>query len=295
MAVVIDITIRREQQDQIIALNEQLEQKIEERTRELHKTVKELKAEVIKRKQIEDQIKASLQKERELNELKTKFLSLVSHEFKTPLSGILTSATLAGKYTQSEQQDKREKHLATIRNKVKYLTNILNDFLSIERLETGKVSYNYSRFPLSKVVNEVVYDANMLLKEGQHISYPEHVDEIELEFDEKILELVLTNLINNAVKYSGEGSTVDLRVHQEGEKLTIEVKDTGIGIPEKEQKHIFNRYFRAENALLNQGTGIGLNIVKTHLENLGGTITFSSIENQGSTFTVQIPLQGPEN
>jgi PAS domain S-box-containing protein len=295
MAVVIDITIRREQQDQIIALNEQLEQKIEERTRELHETVKELKAEVIKRKQIEDQIKASLQKERELNELKTKFLSLVSHEFKTPLSGILTSATLAGKYTQSEQQDKREKHLATIRNKVKYLTNILNDFLSIERLETGKVSYNYSRFPLSKVLNEVVYDANMLLKEGQHISYPEHVDEIELEFDEKILELVLTNLINNAVKYSGEGSTVDLRVHQEGEKLTIEVKDTGIGIPEKEQKHIFNRYFRAENALLNQGTGIGLNIVKTHLENLGGTITFSSIENQGSTFTVQIPLQGPEN
>ena len=295
MAVVIDITVRREQQDQIIALNEQLEQKIDERTQELHETVKELKAEVIKRKQIEDQIKASLQKERELNELKTKFLSLVSHEFKTPLSGILTSATLAGKYTQSEQQEKREKHLATIRNKVKYLTNILNDFLSIERLETGKVSYNYSRFPLSKVLNEVVYDANMLLKEGQHISYPEHVDEIELEFDEKILELVLTNLINNAVKYSGEGSTVDLRVRQEGEKLTIEVQDTGIGIPEKEQKHIFNRYFRAENALLNQGTGIGLNIVKTHLENLGGTITFSSIENQGSTFKVQIPLQGPEN
>lgn len=292
MAVVIDITVRRQQQQEIIDLNEKLEHKIEERTKELNETVLELKAEVIKRKQIEDQIKASLQKERELNELKTKFLSLVSHEFKTPLSGILTSATLAGKYTQTDQQEKREKHLATIRNKVKYLTNILNDFLSIERLETGKVNYNFSNFPLSKVVNEVVYDANMLLKEGQRINYPEHIDEMELEFDEKILELVLTNLINNAVKYSGEYSTVDLKVSEEDDQLLIEVIDQGIGIPAKEQKHIFNRYFRAENALLNQGTGIGLNIVKTHLENLGGTITFNSVEQEGSTFSVRIPLNG---
>lgn len=291
LAVLIDITIRKQQQEQIIELNEQLEQRIQERTSELHDTVKELKAEVLKRLEIESQIKESLQKERELNELKTKFLSLVSHEFKTPLSGILTSATLAGKYTKTEQQEKRDKHLKIIRAKVKYLTNILNDFLSIERLETGKVSYTYSVFPLSKVINEVTYDANMLLKEGQHILYPDGIDHMVLNFDEKILELTLTNLLNNAIKYSGENTDITIDVVSANKRLQISVSDQGMGIPLTEQKHIFNRYFRAENALLTQGTGIGLNIVKNHLENLGGTITFISREAEGSTFTIDIPLE----
>jgi PAS domain S-box-containing protein len=237
------------------------------------------------------QLQKALTKEQELGELKTKFLSLVAHEFKTPLSGIMTSATLAGKYPKEEQQVKREKHLKTIRGKVKYLNNIINDFLSIERLESGKFNYSFSNFPISKVVNEVIYDANMLLKENQHIEYPDHIDAIYLNFDEKILELILTNLINNAIKYSSEDSTVYIVAEEIDDTLVFSIRDEGIGIPEAEQKYIFNRYFRAENALLNQGTGIGLNIVKTHLENLGGTITFTSTEGKGSVFKVNIPLK----
>ena len=237
------------------------------------------------------QLEEALTKEKELGDLKTKFLSLVSHEFKTPLSGILTSATLAGKYPKEDQQEKREKHLKTIQSKVKYLNNIINDFLSIERLESGKVNYKFSNFPLSKVVNEVVYDANMLLKEGQRIEYPENIDAIFIDFDEKILELILTNLINNAIKYSSEMSTIYISAREKEGLLTLTVRDEGIGIPKAEQKHVFNRYFRAENALLNQGTGIGLNIVKTHLESLGGTITFKSIQDEGSTFTVIVPIK----
>ncbi len=290
MTLVIDITLRKEQEQEIKELNALLEQKIEKRTEELHFTIKELQEEVKLRKEAESKIKESLKKERDLNELKTKFLSLVSHEFKTPLSGILTSATLVGKYTKEKQQDKREKHLDTIKNKVKYLDNILNDFLSIERLETGKATYKFSTFPLSKVINEVVYDANMLLKDGQRINYPNDVDSYTLEFDEKILELVLSNLINNAIKYSGENTIIDLQVGFEDDALVFTIIDQGIGIPEKEQKFIFNRYFRAENALLDQGTGIGLNIVKSHLENLGGNIIFTSKENEGSIFTVKIPV-----
>ncbi len=236
------------------------------------------------------QLEEALVKEKELGELKTKFLSLVSHEFKTPLSGILTSATLAGKYPREDQQEKREKHLKTIQAKVKYLNNIINDFLSIERLESGKVKYNYTNFPLSKVINEVIYDANMLLKEGQNIVYPENIDAIFIDFDEKILDLILTNLINNAIKYSSEMSTIHISATEKDDLLIIAVRDEGIGIPEEEQKHIFNRYFRAENALLNQGTGIGLNIVKTHLENLGGSIIFSSVQDQGSIFTITLPI-----
>src|SRR5690606_24558691 len=166
LALVTDISVRKDQENEILELNTRLEQKIEERTQELQRTIKELKKEVAKRKRAEYKIMESLRKERELNELKTKFLSLVSHEFKTPLSGILTSATLIGKYPETDQQDKREKHLKTIVSKVKYLNNILNDFLSIERLESGKATYKFHTFPLSKVVNEVIYNANLLLKEG---------------------------------------------------------------------------------------------------------------------------------
>lgn len=290
MALVSDITIRKQQEKEILDLNSNLEEKIAQRTKTLEETVDKLKNEVEKRKTAESKIKESLKKERELNELKTKFLSMVSHEFKTPLSGILTSATLIGKYKETHQQEKRDKHLKTIKSKIKYLDNILSDFLSIERLESGKTVYKFSAFPLSKVLNEVIYDANMLLKDGQSIEYPSDIDDIVVEFDEKILELILTNLINNAIKYSSENCTIYVTVETKKKHLIISVKDEGIGIPEKEQKHIFNRYFRAENALINAGTGIGLNIIKSHLDNLDGKITFSSTENKGSTFVVSIPL-----
>lgn len=295
MALITDISIRKQQEKQIRQLNSDLEKKVEDRTIALQSSVKELEAEVKKREQAEHRIKEALRKERELGELKTKFLSLVSHEFKTPLSAILTSASLIGKYTKTEQQDRREKHLKTIHSKVKYLNNILNDFLSIERLESGKTTFKFEVFPLSKVVNEVIYNANMLLKDGQRINYPENIDPFLLNFDEKILELCLTNLINNAIKYSPENTVIDLTVDQEDENLIIKISDQGIGIPEKEQKFVFNRYFRAENALLNQGTGIGLNIVKGYIESLNGSISFTSVENQGSTFVLTIPMNNPQN
>ncbi|MGB3144576.1 MAG: PAS domain-containing sensor histidine kinase [Maribacter sp.] len=248
-------------------------------TRKLEKTVQE------RTKQLTD----ALAKEKELNELKTRFLSLVSHEFKTPLSSILSSTTLISKYKDAEQQDKRDKHINTIKNKVHQLDTILNDFLSVERLDSGKVNYNIAEFPLTRLVNEVVYDANMLLKAGQHIQYPENVDEVQLVFDEKTLGLALSNLLQNAIKYSPEDSTIRIVFKTENDFYNIEVVDQGIGIPATQQKYIFDRYFRAENALLHQGTGIGLNIAKQHLANIGATLTFNSEENVGSTFIISIP------
>lgn len=296
MALVIDISIRKQHELQLQELNTKLEKKVSERTQELSNTVEALKmvnlerdAEIKKRIEAQNKTKEALKKEKELNELKTKFLSLVSHEFKTPLSGILTSAMLLGKYKLSEQQDRRDKHIKTISEKVHYLNNILNDFLSIEKLETGKITYNFSTFKISKVVNEVVYNANMLLKEGQTINYPENIDDYALFQDEKIVELALSNLVHNAIKYSSENTLVDIQITQDETYSTFIIKDNGIGIPENDQKSIFNRYFRAENALLTQGTGIGLNIVKSHLENLGGSIRFISEEHVGSEFTFILP------
>lgn len=296
MALVIDISVRKKQEEELQELNNELEQKVTARTEELSATVEELKianqkrdAEIQKRIEAQNKISNALKKEKELNELKTKFLSLVSHEFKTPLSGILTSAMLLSKYKLSEQQDRRDKHIKTITDKVHYLNNILNDFLSIEKLETGKVSYNFSDFMLTKVVDEVVYNANMLLKEGQTIKYPENIDGLSLHQDEKIIELALSNLVHNAIKYSPEHTEISIEISQDSTTTTFSVIDNGIGIPEKDQKQIFNRYFRSENVLLIQGTGIGLNIVKSHLNNLGGEINFVSNENKGSTFTIKLP------
>lgn len=290
MALVIDISIRKAAQQEIKKLNAELEEKIKIRTSELQNTVTNLEEEVLKRKEAEKKIKNALQKEKELNELKTKFLSLVSHEFKTPLSGILTSVSLIEKYKLEEQQEKREKHTATIRNKVHYLNNILNDFLSIERLDSGKGQYKYSHFKLNRLVNEVIYNANVTLKNGQEIHYPQDRDDVEFYQDEKILELILSNLMNNAIKYSPADSSISFDYEIKDNFITFTVRDEGMGIPKKDQKHIFERYFRAENALLNQGTGIGLNIAKSHLDHLGGSISFKSEENKGTEFKVVVPI-----
>ena len=296
MALVIDISVRKAHEQKIQELNSELERKVEERTKDLETAITELKTlnieldeENKRRIEAEKEVIKALKKERELNELKTKFLSLVSHEFKTPLSGILTSAMLLSKYKLEEQQEKRDKHIETITNKVHYLNNILNDFLSVEKLETGKVKYNFNDFKLSKVVNEVIYNCNMLLKEGQKIIYPEDIDDISMYQDEKTLELALSNIVHNSIKYSSENTIINIDISHNNKETTFKVKDQGMGIPKKDQKNIFNRYFRAENALLTQGTGIGLNIVKSHLENLGGSITFKSEENLGTIFSVRIP------
>lgn len=263
VAIVLDITERKN-------YTQQLENKVEERTQ---------------------QLREALKAEKKLNELKTKFLSLVSHEFKTPLTSILTSTSLLSKYTEAEQQDKRDKHIETIKSKVKHLDNILSDFLSIERLDTGKVNYKLVSFPLSKMVNEVIYDANTLLKEGQRIKYPDNIDGITIEFDEKIMALSLSNLIHNAIKYSPEDTDIELHVTPLEGYLKIDIHDHGLGIPTEDQPFIFDRYFRASNVLTVQGTGIGLNIVRQHMHNLGGNVTFKSVLGEGSIFTLYIPLR----
>ncbi len=261
-SVILDITDKRE-------YTHKLEKKVAERT---------------------IQLQNALSREKELNELKSKFLSMVSHEFKTPLSAILTSATLVGKYASTDTQEKREKHLNSIISGVHHLTSILDDFLSVERLEKGEDFYKYTNFTLSKVVNEVLYNANLMLKKGQRINYPMNIEEVSICQDEKIMQLILTNLLNNAIKYSPVDTEIDLLIKFWDHSVQFEIIDRGMGIPEKDQKHIFERNFRAGNILTTQGTGIGLSIVKTHAENLGGQVYFNSKENTGSKFTVVFPI-----
>ena len=277
VAIVTDITERVEAQQKLKNINVELEQKVKIRTQELEENQKK--------------IEKTLDKERELNELKSRFVSMASHEFRTPLSTILSSATLVGKYEKEDQKEKREKHLDRIKSSVKNLTSILNDFLSIDKLEDGKISINRSQFLFSELINEAVGEMEYFLKQDQFISVNNSIAANQLvESDRNVIKNILINLLSNASKYSADGKEIFLSINLIGNNVQIDIKDNGIGIPKEEQTKVFtNRFFRAGNVTNIEGTGLGLTIVKKYLSILGGDISFKSVQYEGTTFSITLP------
>jgi PAS domain S-box-containing protein len=237
-------------------------------------------------KKVEEDLRAALNKERELGELKSRFVSMASHEFRTPLSTILSSASLSAQYTLTEQQDKREKHYQKIKSSVTSLTGILNDFLSLSRLEEGRVEVHYEDVDFNIFCMEMAEEINPVLKQGQHIFVKHSHESMVLTMDKKLMKMILANLLTNASKYSDEGAEIHCIVKKDNNALEIDIIDEGIGIPDEDKPHMFDRFFRASNAMNIKGTGLGLNIVKRYVELMGGTIKFKSELGKGSTFTV---------
>ena len=237
-------------------------------------------------KRVEGELREALKKERELGELKTRFVSTASHEFRTPLSNILSSASLMAQYILTEQQDKREKHFQKIKTNVSLLIGILNDFLSLSRLEEGKIEVAYDDVDFNLFYMEMADEMNPILKPGQHIFVRHSHENTVFKTDKKLLKGILTNLITNASKYSDEGAEIHCIVKKGDNKLEIDIIDEGIGIPDEDKPYMFDRFFRASNAMNIKGTGLGLNIVKRYVELMGGKIKFKSTMGKGSTFTV---------
>ncbi|MBI5914732.1 MAG: PAS domain-containing sensor histidine kinase [Bacteroidetes bacterium] len=294
----------RKLNDDLELQNDKLEQQVASRTEELSEAVNrllgvnlQLEREVEERRAIEKALRKSeenlikaLEKEKRLNELKSRFVSMASHEFRTPLSAVLSSADLAEAYTTTDQQEKRSKHLQRIKTAVGTLTAILNDFLSLSRLEENKVQMQPLAFTLYDFCNEIADEMHGLFKPGQHIRQ-HHVNCDQTIFlDKKILKNIIYNLVSNAIKYSNAGKPIDCRMEIQNSYLQIEITDYGIGIPEEDQPHLFERFFRANNVENIQGTGLGLNIVKRYLDLLNGKIEYKSKPGKGSTFTVHIPI-----
>jgi len=268
LAIRSDITQRKLAEEQLLRVNEDLENKVRQRTLELTH---------------------ALGKEKELNEMKSRFVSIASHEFRTPLSAILSSTSLIEHYVNPEHEDKRKKHIERIKSSVKNLTSILDDFLSLEKLEQGKIEAQNSEFNLREFIEDAIEEMEgMLKRKQQQISF--NFEGVETIYqDKKILRNILLNLLSNAVKYSPEGKTVHVSAVVNEGKAIIEVKDEGIGIPPEAQKNLFNKFFRAKNVTNIQGTGLGLNIVKRYVELLDGAIDFTSKENEGTSFIVEFP------
>jgi signal transduction histidine kinase len=299
-----DLSAMKAAQEQIKKLNFALEQKVEERTLELENAVNQLLAtnhklslEIKERKQAETalqkselELRESLEKEKELSQLKSRFVTMASHEFRTPLSTILSSADLIEAYTKNNPDDKRMKHVHRIQTAVGSLTNILDDFLSLAKLEEDRVQLQPGYFSLREFCEEIDEELKSLLKKGQELKHPDGIQDQQLYMDKTILKNILYNLIGNAIKYSDVGKPIECSFKIEDKSLTIKIKDYGIGIPAADQQHLFTRFFRANNAMNIQGTGLGLNIVRRYLKLMKGEISFMSQEGVGSTFTVKIPL-----
>jgi PAS domain S-box-containing protein len=243
---------------------------------------------VTQQKRAEKNMLKTLDKERQLNELKSRFVAMASHEFRTPLSTILTSLSLVARYTAPEQEANRLKHYNRIRSSVHNLTGILNDFLSLDKLETGMIATNPEQIELRTFLEDMVDELQSLCKDGQIISLQFENDGI-VKADKNMLRNIVMNLISNALKYSGENQAVEVKVAFKDAKVYVSVIDHGIGIPEADQLHMFERFFRAHNATNIQGTGLGLNIVKKYLDLMGGDIWFESTLGNGSIFNFVLP------
>jgi PAS domain S-box-containing protein len=276
-------------EEQLIVYAAELEKKVQSRTEALHKTIQKLENEITERKRAEEEARGALEKERELNELKTKFVSIASHEFRTPLSAVLSSASLINQYNERGEKDKVDKHVQRIKSSVNHLTSILNDFLSLGKLEEGVIDINRELLVLKDFIESVNEEMSPLLKQGQQLDI-EFDSGTEIYVDSRILRNILFNLISNASKYSSEQKNILLKFEKQNGELILSVQDQGIGIPDEDQKHLFERFFRASNSGNIQGTGLGLNIVKRYAELLGGTISFRSTYGSGSIFTVTIPI-----
>jgi PAS domain S-box-containing protein len=297
MAFISDISLRKKAQEalkqseeQLILYAAELENKVHIRTEALNNMVGELEKEVQVRKKAVEETRKALEKERELNDLKSKFVSLASHEFRTPLSTIMSSASLIAQYRDKGELDRVDKHIARIKSSVGHLTNILNDFLSLGKLEEGKVEVQPETINLRMFFQEIEEDLRASLKEGQKIILSCESGPETILVDGRVLRNVVFNLISNASKYSSEHKNIYLNCSSVGTEISFSVTDEGVGIPDDDKKHIFERFFRATNAGNIQGTGLGLNIVKRYAELLGGRVDFTSEYGKGSTFTITIPL-----
>lgn len=300
IAFVIDITVRKKQEQvllhqkeelqkvttEIKAINSELEQKINDRTKMLREALVELE-------RSKEELNEAFENEKELGELKSRFVTMASHEFRTPLSTILSSTFLLEKYNHDNADSRVEKHLQRIKAAVVGMKEILEDFLSLGKLEEGLVQTKMetvSAMEIIEVVNSVILELDFLRKPGQQIHFYKTVDEA-VHIDRNLLKSILNNLISNAIKFSNPNATITISSAVAHHHLTISVADDGIGISEHDQAHLFKRFFRAKNAINIEGSGLGLHIVRKYLELLNGRIEMTSKLNNGSTFTIYIPQQ----
>jgi PAS domain S-box-containing protein len=287
IAFVSDVTLKRKVEMELILknqeinqLNESLEEEVKARTQALQNTLAQLEIQT-------HELENALQKEIELGDLKTRFVSMASHEFRTPLTSILSSATLIEKYTAEDQQPKRAQHIQRIKSSVAHLTEILEEFLSAGKLEAGKVEVRPEDFSIGEFFDDLISVLAGMKKPGQEIELTIEDPTACFSTDTSMLRKILLNGLSNAIKFSQKN--VFLRVQMIENTMEITIEDQGIGISEQDQKHLFERFFRGGNANIIPGTGLGLHIMDHYVRLIQGQLTLTSELDQGTTITYSLP------
>ncbi len=272
-----DLTKEKKAEDELLKHTLELEEVVRHRTKDLISLVSELE-------KAKADVSNSLEKEKELNQLKSRFVSMASHEFRTPLSSVQLSASLIDKYIERPDFDAVMKHTSRIKGSVQLLNNILNDFLSLEKLEAGVVVVNKQDINLVHLGEEISGEMQLICKKNQHIVYQHTGAQADFWLDAHLLKNSIINLVSNAIKYSGEDTFIEFSTEITDEFCTIVVKDNGIGIPVEDQKNLFEPFFRAHNTGSIPGTGLGLNIVRRYVSLMDGKLEYWSAINQGALF-----------
>lgn len=278
---IVDISVRKQAEEKLKNYSTELEKQVKNRTLILEEAIQELE-------KTKKDLHKALDKEKELNELKSRFVSMASHEFRTPLTTMMSSLSLVTKYGEQKDIEKQTKHVSKIKTSINNLTDILNDFLSVSKLEEGKIENLPEEIDLKVFISEVIAEMNGMATSGQSL-LQQHSGRREVVLDKKLLKNVLFNLISNAIKFSPEGGKVEINSEATDTSVKISVKDNGIGISKEDQQHLFERFFRGHNATHIQGTGLGLSIVAKYAELMNGSLDFESEENKGTKFTIIIP------
>ncbi|MCU0320773.1 MAG: PAS domain-containing sensor histidine kinase [Chitinophagaceae bacterium] len=288
IAFVIDISIRKkldadvqQQKKELEKLTLELEKRVKDRTMILEEALQQLE---ISR----EELTAALDKEKELNEMKTRFVSMASHEFRTPLATILSSLSLVSKYGELDEKEKQQRHIVRIKESINHLTDLLNDVLSISKLEEGKTTISFEAFDITIFTAETIHELQLLAQRGQQIVY-KHEGRQEVMLDKKGLRIILFNLISNAIKFSPEKSSIEVYTKANEIQTEIIIKDFGVGISKEDQENLFQRFFRGRNVTNIQGTGLGLSIVARYIELFNGSIHVESEVNEGTTFNIALP------
>jgi PAS domain S-box-containing protein len=289
VSTVFDITERVRTEEELSVYHNHLEDLVKARTDELNKVNECLRIEIEKEKEFELMLQNSLEKEKELNEIKTRLISTTSHEFRTPLTSVLSSTELLQRYSKKWSEDKLNVHFNRIKNSVEYLVGLLDEILTISRADRGRLTFNPEKVDLKTAANEYIEDARSLIKDHQLIlNYQSGITQFLL--DPKLLKFMISNLLSNAIKYSPDGGNIELKIKTDENQLIIEVSDEGMGIPASDIGLIFQSFFRSKNAEEIAGTGLGLSIVKLAADRHGADIAVKSEIGKGSTFTIRIPL-----
>lgn len=277
-----DMSHQKEAESRLMQYTQHLEELVQDRTMTLNETIDTLT-------QTKEEVSDTLEKEKELSRLKSRLLSMASHEFRTPLSTIQLSVALIERYIEGLKIPKVETHMLKIKSAIANLTEILNDFLLLEKTESNTITLKPSCFDLQPFITELISDLKLLTKKKQKIINIINKESALVKIDKNLLKNCIINLVSNAIKYSGEQTQIELWTTINAATITINVKDNGIGIPEQDQQHLFEAFFRAQNTGNVPGTGLGLHIVSRYVTLMNGSISFNSTVNEGSLFTIELP------